>query len=185
MMVCGIDPSMTRTAICCGSVPSEFVMRTFESTRLGDDVHDRIRRLVPLAASIDRFLAEQRPTVILIESYSHGSTNRISEMAEWGGILRWHLADHVAPGHLLEVAPSTLKKFITGTGKGEKQMMIGHVASHYGQLFGTNDEVDAFGLWQMALAVAGVVACRNQAQRESVAKVIGTRRIILPATATP
>ena len=178
MIVCGIDPSLTRTAVCVGSSLTDITMRTFESRNLGPDVSDRMRRLIPLAAQIDSLLAETKPDLILIEGYSFGSTNRISEMAEWGGCLRWHLVDH-AP--VLEVAPSTLKKFVTGSGKGEKQMMIAHVASTYGKIFGTNDEVDAYGLYVMALAVAGVIPCRNQAQRDSVAKVIGTRRLFQPA----
>ena len=180
VVVCGIDPSMTRTAICLGSDPVNFTMRTFESKNMGKLVHDRMRRLVGVAGAIDAFLKEHSPDVILVESYSHGSTNRISEMAEWGGILRWHACDHVAYGNLREVAPLTLKKFITGKGKGEKQMMIAHVASHYGQIFETNDEVDAFSLYQMGLAAAGVVECRNSAQRQSVEKVIGDRPLTSP-----
>lgn len=183
MIVLGIDPSLTGTALVWGESPAAFERRTFGSKPLGDDVTARVRRLEQLVAQVDQQVRAIGPSLILIEHYSFGSRCGGEYLGEYGGLLRWHLLDHTP--NVFEVAPLTLKKFATGKGAGKKEQVIAHITSRYGVILNSNDEYDAFALYQMALVAAGIAEAQNVPQRESVAKVVGTRRLFQPATATP
>lgn len=177
-MIVGIDPSITHTAICSGTASDRWSIETFKSKPLGDDLRSRMKRYEILAAKIDQHLRELGPALILIEDYSYGSfSSPVTQtyLAEWGGLLRWHLIERSE--HVIEVAPTSLKKFITGKGSGKKEMMIAHVTRRWDQIFPTNDHVDAFALYQFGLVIGGQVLPRNQAEREAVDKALGGRRL--------
>jgi crossover junction endodeoxyribonuclease RuvC len=53
------------------------------------------------------------------------------------------------------VAPSSLKKFITGSGKGDKDMMMMSVYKNYGFEAMDNNECDAYSLAVCGLGVIG------------------------------
>lgn len=182
-VVCGIDPSIAGTAICHGTIEAGGEVVQFPSKARGDDLPDRIRRLELLMSQVKAHLDKVAPDVILIEGYSFGSNNRAEAMAEWGGLLRWHLLDYTP--NVYEIAPLSLKKFITGKGAGKKEMMIAHVTKKWDRIFETNDHVDAFALYQFGLRLAGNVPTTNGPQREVIKKVIGNRPLKLDAQPIP
>lgn len=169
--ILAIDPSLTSTGVCWGSDYSDWDVRVCKSKPLGKTVADRVRRYEGLIEQIGDICMASQPVMMFIEAYAYGAnTGSQMYLGEFGGILRWHLADRSE--HIYEVAPSTLKKFVTGKGNAKKEQMIAHVYHQWGQLFSTSDEADAFGLYQMALCAAGRITPTNQAQREAVAKVL-------------
>lgn len=170
-VICGIDPSLTSTAVCFGCSEERWESRRFQSKNQGSGVVSRMKRIDNLVERVNDLLEEVAPAIILIENYSYGSRNNRELLGELGGILRWHLIDHTV--HVFEVAPMTLKKFVTGKGKGQKQMMIAHVQKRWDQIFESDDEVDAFGLYQLGLRCAGVLKPTNQAERDTVKTVLG------------
>lgn len=168
--VCAIDPSHSATALCWGGQPDREETEVFTSKNRGDDVAARVKRNELLVHRIDDRLREIDPALILIEQYSYGSNDaRAKYSAEFGGILRWHLVEH-AP--VLEVAPNTLKKFATGTGKGKKEFVMAHVQKRWDRIFPTNDECDAYVLWRMALIIAGLATPEIKAQEEAIETVM-------------
>ena len=173
IIVCGIDPSIAGTAVCTGTGPQETSLQRFPTKKIGDDVGARIRRLEVLAELLMGHLEPIKPQVIFLEHYSFGSVHGGEYLGEWGGILRWHLVA-ITP-HVFEVAPLTIKKFITGKGAGKKDVIAGHLGKHWGRTFANDDQADAFSLYQMALVAVGAVEARNEAQREAVAKVLDGR----------
>lgn len=175
-VVVGIDPSLTNTGVCYGSTEDAWQVTTCGSVKLGDSVSDRVRRYEQLVGKVMRILDTVKPALILIEEYAY-SKNMGGQMylGEFGGLLRWHLVD-VTP-NVYEVTASGLKKFATGKGNSPKDVVMAHVAQRYGQIFRNNDEADSFVLYQMALVAAGRVEPANQAQRESVAKVLSEHRL--------
>lgn len=178
IVVCGIDPSISCTAIASGSTPDAARTETFATAKASGDgtLQERLRRYEATIAKIDRHLADIKPSLILIEAYAFSSNGKGQMfIGEFGGLLRWHALDR-AP-EVLEVAPACLKKFTTGVGNADKQAMVNAVGQRWGKFFKTVDEVDAYALWRMALVIAGTHAADNDAQRQAVAKVIGTRRL--------
>lgn len=174
-----IDPSLSGTAMCSGRQIKEERLERFPTKNQGDDVPGRLKRVGLILDGVVPHLAAIQPKLILIEGYSMGSRNGRELAGELGFALRWHCIEHTPV--ILEVAPTTLKKFITGSGgaKMQKSDMKACIQKDYGRLFlgnGSDDLADAFGLYLMALAAVGAVPMTNAAQREAVAKAIEPMR---------
>ena len=173
--IAAIDPSLTSTGIAFGTSADDVQVRTVGSKPMGETAADRIRRYERLMMQIQDVLQEVNPALILIEGYSFGSSNKGQmNLREFGGILRWHLVD---TGKVLEVAPAGLKKFATGKGNAKKEVVLAHVVNRWGQLFERSDEADAYALYRMALVACGRCEAENEAQRESVARVLETHQM--------
>lgn len=171
MSIIAIDPSLTNTAVVVGDV-SDYRLKTFSSGNIGNDVAGRIARYDALVASIMEWIGEPDADAIYIEGYSFGSKGgALSSICEYGGILRWHLDE--LSDRIFEVAPSTLKKFCTGKGDGNKDMVAAHLSRRWNVMFHDNDSFDAFGLYRLGLVAEGLAEPDNQAQREAANKVLG------------
>lgn len=173
MIIAGIDPSLTGTAVVLcdpDNGPQAFKIARFSSKSRGDDVKNRMGRFEELIGRIDKFLTDHGATHILIEGYSFASKFNVTLLGEFGGLLRWHL---VTREFVAEVAPSTLKKFVTGAGNTKgKDLLAAHVTQRWGVMFETSDEFDAFSLWRLGRCCLGIDLPENQAQRECVGKVM-------------
>lgn len=177
MIVCGIDPSLVRTAVCLSansSSYSDFAVKCFTSKSRGKDARSRLARCEDLVGRICDWIELNQPDVICLEGYSYGSQGATIDLAEFGGILRWNLLDVIGDdGLLYEVAPGTLKKFATGKGNAPKDQMGAHVAKRYGHVFNGDDEVDAFALWELGMCLVHHERCANAIQYECVRTVLG------------
>jgi len=87
-----------------------------------------------------------------------------SKLAELNGIVKFWLWRRGIQYVL--VAPTTLKKFILGAGKGEKSFIIREVFKAYGLDAGTDDEADACVLAHIGACLIGREEPRNKAQRD-------------------
>jgi crossover junction endodeoxyribonuclease RuvC len=172
-IVIGIDASLTGTAVCeiREGDTDNHCMDRFSSVP-APGVRGRIDRCSSLIARVmDEFSLKngREDVVVFIEGYSFASPNVAHYLGELGGLLRSELL--FACKDLIEVPPSSLKKFISGTGNAKKEQMIAHVAKRWGHIFATNDECDAFSLAHLGLRYLGLVECDNQTQREVIAKL--------------
>lgn len=161
MIVVGIDPSLTGTAVCvAGQEPVRF------TSQPADGVVARIRRYRELTGKIRVHIPVN--ALVFIEGYSFASPGNAGRwLAEYGGVLRSELIWFITP-HLIEVPPNLLKKFVTGKGNGDKEAVRAHVAKRWGIIHETSDETDAFVLAQIGLCYAGQAEPDNQAQREVI-----------------
>lgn len=183
MIVVGIDPSISGTAVCSGRHDStKFRCIHYPSSRLGPHMRDRFRRYEVVIARVMADLEPLKPDVIVIEDYSHGSTNRTSEIGEFGGLLRWHLTDICKI--VEESAPTTMLKFVTGNGKAIKGQSKKRVAAALWTDFrvsfeqydeGSDDMADAFAYWQIAKAAAAEPNTLKPHQLEALDTVFGAR----------
>jgi crossover junction endodeoxyribonuclease RuvC len=174
-MIIGIDPSLTNTAVVIGT-ESQHDVRCFGSDNQGDHVAGRIARYESLVARIMAEIERGKPAIdlIVMEAYSFGSNDaRAKFSAEYGGILRFHLVE--LTDRIYEVAPMTLKKFATGAGKGDKDMIAAHLTKRYDVMLKNNDEYDAFALFQMGLIIDGRTQPQTTAQAEAIATVMGEK----------
>lgn len=166
----GIDPALTATAYCVldddGTVVrSGVVLRSGISTM---PVEERIGAIVRIAQEV---LLEVGPDhrVTCIEGYSMGSNmGGHSCVIELGAMLRFR---HSYRGKLYEVPPTTLKKFATGSGRGDKAAVASALTKRYGVQFGSSDEADAYALARMAWHLGTVAEAPNKAMAEALAVV--------------
>jgi crossover junction endodeoxyribonuclease RuvC len=172
-VIIGLDPSLTNTAVCYGAavnVPPQdgYIVRRFGSTASPPDVRSRLARYEDLVARItdDLEAACKLYDGIFIEGYAFGAKMGREQAGEFGGLLRWHLLE--LSTLIVEVAPHALKKFATGKGAGEKDMVAAHLTKRYGVLLRTNDEYDAYCLWRIGLCYVGQDEPQNDAQREVI-----------------
>lgn len=168
MIVCGIDASLTGTAVAIGDGATHVVDR-FPSPASGKQPAQRVQRIDSIVSRAMNMIESHapKPSLILIEGYAFGAAQGREELGELGGILRWHLVDVC---QVIEVAPSTLKKFVCGSGNAKKDQMQAHIVKRWGEIFPTNDHADAFALYQMALVTAGITA-GTAADRETIKKL--------------
>lgn len=183
MIVCGIDPSLTRTSVCLGDEHGTFAMESFRSQNQGNAPLDHVDRAEDLVSRVhgwlDEKLAGAKCQALAIEGYAHGmNPGTTCQLAEYGGILRWHLKDFVSANRdLYNVPPMSLKAFCGAyvgmkAGKGKLMVTTG-ITKTFGHVFQTDDEYDSFGLYRMAICLAGAELGRNAAQRSAIEKVLG------------
>lgn len=170
--VLGVDPSVTGTGIVVLNDLGELVvMERFpsDSKHWASTVHGRILRYDAIAACIKDVLIAKDvvPTVSCIEGYSLGSNKaQHSAIIECGFVLRMMLVN-LTKTHVLEVTPTSLKKFCTGRGDAKGKAPVASALTHrYNVLFSTDDEADAYGLARLALQIAGFEQPQTQQQRE-------------------
>ena len=112
--------------------------------------------------------------LVLIEGYAFGAKGSSGiSLGELGGVTRLALWDEKIP--YIEVPPTQVKKFITGKGGAQKDIVLKEVFKRYGADFDDNNIADAFALAQLGRAITNthekdlVVA-----QKEVVADVVKT-----------
>ncbi len=165
IIVTGIDPSMSGTAVCSGPLGGKFRVERFPSGSYGKGVFHRMSRCRDVSGRIAEHMEQWKPSLILIENYSFGSTNRAAHMAEFGGKLRDILIDYTP--NIYEVAPATMMKFMTGKGcppKGvtTKSAVANAVFQLYGLRFSNDDMPDAVAYYTMAKAVVSNTLEKHQ-----------------------
>jgi Holliday junction resolvasome RuvABC endonuclease subunit len=113
--------------------------------------------------------------LVIIENNAFNAIGRAkSVLAELNGIVKFWLWRRKIEYVL--VAPSTLKKFVLGKGKGEKSFVVREVFKAYGLDAGTDDEADACVLAHIGACLIGAEEPRNIAQREVLFTLTGEKK---------
>lgn len=158
MLIIGIDPSLTSTGIVVlrdGKV--ELAVTTKNKPALG--TIDRVRLIYERIVDIQENLSDgekwQAPDLIVIEGFSYGSKGRsVFDIAYLGWRIREELerlrTDDGIPW--LEVPPSQLKKFATGQGNANKEIILQQVYKRWGYETHDNNIADAYVLAQIGRA---------------------------------
>lgn len=110
-----------------------------------------VARAKHIATMIMKFIRKHAPEIVFIEGYSYASKYNSIIQVEIGAIIRHELMMCFYPYY--DVAPTALKKFVTGKGNSAKDRMMLEVYKRWG-FEGTDNEADAVGL-AMFGAVAG------------------------------
>ena len=89
-----------------------------------------------------------------MEGYSMASKyGRLTELAEVAGLIKQVMFTHTGEYPII-IAPNTLKKFVTGKGKGvDKAHMLLAAYKKWGMEFDTHDEGDAFSVAKLIEAL--------------------------------
>lgn len=181
MLIIGIDPSLTSTGIVVlrdGKV--ELAVTTKNKPALG--TIDRVRliyeRIVCVAENLTDGEKWQAPDLIVIEGFSYGSKGRsVFDIAYLGWRIREELEwlkeqDNIS---WLEVPPSQLKKFATGQGNANKEIILQQVYKRWGVEFSDNNQADAYVLAQIGRAYLGETDDLTAFQQEVIANLKGEK----------
>lgn len=144
-MYLGIDASLNRTGLCLFRGEGNFLTSTIIP---GKDSRGP-ERLKYNKRKLQEYLDYHKAIkAIALEGYSFGSSGKIADIAEWGGIIRLELYERRIP--TLIVPPQTLKKYILPATSKDKSQIVMQVYKQYGVECGTDDEADALVLSDMA-----------------------------------
>lgn len=156
-IVLGLDPSLTHTAAHWAA--GNPVAQALNVTHRGKFAiksrpqENRFARLHVLSGMlVDRIGALPSPAlgaVAFVEGYSFGSKNAREQLGEWGGILRLTLLQ--LGWDVVEVAPPSLKKFVTGKGNAEKDGVRMEVLKRWEYSSTDNNDADAYALMRLGV----------------------------------
>lgn len=171
--IVGIDPSLTGTAVAIMDQDCIVSVKRL-SSEAAPTLEGRFDRYVKMVRDVQNLIQGLPTPFVLIEGYSMGSKGQgLTGICEYGGLLR-HMLLCVTKrlnGCVVEVAPTCLKKFVTGKGNGDKLAVCLAISKRYDVDFKTNDEFDAYGLMQMGVVAAGWEPAQNAGQKEAIEKL--------------
>jgi len=168
--VLGLDPS-TKSGIAVLTTGGEVLHSEVVKYPKGLKA---IPRAISITNSIMNIYSEYQPDHVVLEGYSLHSKFNLASMVELGTVLRLALTTSGIDYH--EVAPTALKKFVSGKGNCKKDVMILECYKRFG--FETDDDniADAVGLAHIGLSLnnAGIGMPKvNLTALEKVALVKG------------
>lgn len=139
-VILGLDLSLTHTGWAASGDPVlQIPVGSLKPKKLKG-----VERLAWFETELKELIWFHKPTLAVIENYAFGATNQLAQLGELGGICRLILHRNDVP--FIEVAPTTLKKFVTGKGNSEKNAMMLQCYKLWNVEFSDNNEADAFAL---------------------------------------
>ena len=102
-----------------------------------------------IAALVDAYGVD----LVVIEGYAYAGKFNNALQYELGACIRMRLYQDEVP--FVEVAPTSLKKFVTGKGNCKKDLMLLEVYKRWDFDTSDDNEADAYGLAQMGRAIKG------------------------------
>lgn len=94
---------------------------------------------------------EEKSLHIFLEGYAYGAKYQRESLAELGGVMRRYF--HVNSLDYWVIPPTSVKLFVTGSGKASKNYMKKCTKEKWGRDFRSDDECDAHGLARVGVSV--------------------------------
>lgn len=148
VIIIGVDPSLSHTAI-----HGPFGARGIETSP--KNYAHPIARLVHIGEEFDRVIelalrhaAGNSAGFAYVEGYGFG-TQMAHALGELGGMLRMQLYER--GWTIVLVPPSTLKKFVTGSGAAEKDRMMVEILDRWKYKATDNNDADAYALLRFGI----------------------------------
>lgn len=126
-----------------------------------------IERLDWIAKSVVRL--SHGAELVIIEGFAFARPQQAHQLGGLGYIVRhslWKLGIRYQ-----DVAPATLKKFVTGKGNAKKDQMSMHVLKRFNVEPANDNEADAVGLFHIGLALLGQYEPTTDFQREVIQSI--------------
>ena len=167
--VIGIDPSLSGTALYnCKNFKTDsyLLINTKKEIKKNkqdktknkskkmsiEEFAERLQREQKIFDETYNFLNNKEPDYVAIEGYSFMGSN-LAIQAEVTGIIGLAISKYKILKRncrILIFTPQSLKKYITGKGSGQKQLILKEVYKKYGEDIDDDNVADAFVLSQMA-----------------------------------
>ena len=140
----GLDVSVTST----GVVLLQQDGMLLHSTRIRPGKRRGGERLAFIQDELHGILEGRNVALAAVEGYSYGSKQKREALGEAGGVVRALL--YRSGVTYFEVAPTTLKLYVSGNGRASKDGMRHEVSRRWGFATRYHDIADAYGLAQLA-----------------------------------
>ena len=167
MRVMGLDVSATATGIAVLACADGKVEKLHEeevcSKKKG------LARAMEIADRVNEQIETWKPDEIAVEGYSFGSKFTLVILVEVGTVVRMVL--HMHGRRWLDVPPTSLKKFVTGSGKGEKDKIMLELYKRWGLDPASNNTGDAMGAAVTLLGMQGKIPV-TKVQQEAIKKLV-------------
>lgn len=164
-MIYALDLSLRATgwAISEGDGPVEF--GTFPKSKWDED-----RRREEIAAYVfGKIPPGCVDPLVVIENFAFGAVNKAHDIGMLHGVIRFGLYKRGIP--YLLVSPGQVKKFVTGKGNSEKNLVIRAVFQRFNIEADDDNAADAVTLLYIGKAISGLWNPTMDAQREIVAEL--------------
>jgi len=170
----GIDLSLTGTGVVVlknGKMIKKRLIKT-KPTPNGKPI-DEVNRIRKIVEEIELIITEEdQPGIAVIEGLAFGVRNATAlvQLSALNYMTRALLVDYQIP--FIIVAPTSLKKFVTGSGASKKDVMLIETFKRYGITILNDNENDAYGLAQIGLALKGGNSKAIIQKQEEVLKLL-------------
>lgn len=142
----GLDLSLTGTGVILLKNGKIVGQKCIKSKPVGDKPLDELKRIMKIVEDIEMCLTAWTVDIAVIENMAFGVRNATS-LTQLAGLNYFVRAMLWSRGtKFVLVAPTTLKKFITGSGASKKDVMLMETYKRYKVTILNDNENDAFGL---------------------------------------
>lgn len=151
----GLDLSLVRSGTVILNSKEVLHHGIIKSKPSGKSFLDELYRIRNIAEEIECLLPDHDIDIAIIENLAFGVRNSVAltQLSGLSFFVKSFLADREIP--FVMVAPTSLKKYATGSGKGDKDMLMMAVYKNYGFESFDNNEADAYVLAQIGLSLLG------------------------------
>lgn len=151
MKTLGADLSLTATGVVVledGKIKDQL---SIKSSKTGKKPIDEIKRLQGIVKELMEVVDKHKPEVVGIEgiAFMSRNTTSLAQLAGLNYMVRNELVKRDIP--FLIIAPTSLKKYITGAGNASKDIMMLETYKRYHVSILDNNICDAYGLAQVTL----------------------------------
>jgi crossover junction endodeoxyribonuclease RuvC len=159
----GVDPAVNTGLVLLGAEERGHVLKHFDM--LAFPKLKGFARLKAMRDAFGAFLDERKPDLVVIEGYAYGNKFSLVTAVEIGTVYRLECLTRRIP--TFTFSPTSLKKFVLGSGTGKKNQMLMAVFKQWGFEAPTDDIADAYGLAFAGLVNKGAVKS-TASQRDAV-----------------
>lgn len=150
----GFDLSLTGTGVVVLNDGKLVKQRLIKSKPIADGKPvDEVRRIRKIVDELELLVGDSTPSIAVIEGLAFGVRNATAlvQLSALNYMTRFMLMNYNIP--FVIVAPTSLKKFITGNGAAKKDVMLIEIYKRYGVTILNDNEADAYSLAQVGLAL--------------------------------
>lgn len=166
MAVVGLDLSLTATGYAVVEDGKLVDSGVIKSKPGGDQLVDEAKRLSEIVDNVLAIVPESKLVVIEGIAFMIQKTTSLVQLAAINYMVRIGLWKRGIP--FVVVSPPSLKKFVTGKGKAQKDEMMLDVYRRWGVALTENNICDAYGLARIGLALLGEDDKIDKTQKEVV-----------------
>lgn len=166
----GIDPSLTGTGVVVledGKMIEKVLIKT---KKKGDGPSHEIERLRDIVGEVEELIEKHNPDIVCMEglAFQARNTTALVQLAGLNYLLR-DVFSTIPWMDWVIVAPSSLKKYITGAGNTAKDVMMMETYKRYSVTLTDDNLCDAYGLAQVGTGIkGGNIKPLTKAQKEVV-----------------
>lgn len=153
MIALGIDLSLTHTGLAVLSDGRLHSKKSIRSKPTGKRPINEIERIEHISVQIAEVIDQVKPDIAAIEgiAFMASKTTALAQLSALNYFVRRELMKRQIP--FVIVAPSSLKKFVTGKGNAQKDEVMLSIFKRWGVSITDDNEADAYALAHVALAI--------------------------------